>query len=142
MTRMERENCNCELRDRQWNGYGKCLRCGGPYVDKREPLIVETPYVDKREPLIVETPTVLTRIDEQLKTDTPPKLPKLPKLPKSSKPDKGDEDLGNVVGAATRAILADPSAASTKRVAWAYGCIRAGSEEEEPLLAILKSRLA
>lgn len=28
--------CDCELRDRQWNGYGRCLRCQRRYVDPRE----------------------------------------------------------------------------------------------------------
>lgn len=27
--------CVCELRDRMWNGYGKCLRCGRAYVGLR-----------------------------------------------------------------------------------------------------------
>lgn len=27
--------CDCELRDRQWNGFGRCLRCGAQYVDGR-----------------------------------------------------------------------------------------------------------
>lgn len=122
-------NCNCELRDRQWNGFGKCLRCGHAYVDKR---------AAPREPLIVEVPTVLTRIDTQLKAPEPPKVPS----PKPSKPDKGDEDLGNVVIAAVRAILANPETATAKRVAWAYGCLRAGSEEEAALLALLRTKLA
>lgn len=59
----------------------------------------------------------------------------------SSKPDKGDEDMGNVVRAAAPQIFANPDAASTKLVAWAYGCIRKGSEDEEKLLALLKSKL-
>ena len=29
--------CECDLRDRQWNGYGRCLRCGAPYVVARPP---------------------------------------------------------------------------------------------------------
>lgn len=57
------------------------------------------------------------------------------------KPDKGDEDLGNVVRAAAQNIFADPDGASLKRVAWAYGCIRAGSEEEARLLEILRAKL-
>jgi hypothetical protein len=57
-------------------------------------------------------------------------------------PDKGDEDLGNVVRAAVRNILADPAAASCKRVAWAYGCCRAGSEAEGILLVLLRDKLA
>ena len=28
--------CDCDLRDRMWNGYGKCLRCGHAYKDPRE----------------------------------------------------------------------------------------------------------
>lgn len=59
----------------------------------------------------------------------------------SSKPDKGDEDVGNVVKAAAQNIFADPDAASLKRVAWAYGCSRKGSEEEERLLALLRTKL-
>lgn len=27
--------CKCELQNRLWNGYGKCLRCGSRYVDDR-----------------------------------------------------------------------------------------------------------
>ena len=27
--------CDCELRDRQWNGFGRCLQCGRQYVDSR-----------------------------------------------------------------------------------------------------------
>ena len=60
---------------------------------------------------------------------------------KPEKCDKGDEDLGGVVRAAAQVIFADPSAASTKRVAWAYACSPAGSEDEARLLAILKTRL-
>ena len=59
----------------------------------------------------------------------------------SSKPDKGDEDMGGVVRGATQQIFSDPDAASTKLVAWAYGCVRKGSEDEERLLALLKSKL-
>jgi hypothetical protein len=57
------------------------------------------------------------------------------------KPDKGDEDIGNVVKAAARNIFTNPDEASLKRVAWAFGCIREGSEEEEKLLAILRAKL-
>lgn len=57
------------------------------------------------------------------------------------KPDKGDEDVGNVVKAAAQNIFADPGDAPLKRVAWAYGCSRVGSEEEAKLLAILRSKL-
>lgn len=59
----------------------------------------------------------------------------------SSKPDKGDEDIGNVVRAAAQQIFANPDATSLKLVAWAYGCIRKGSEEETQLLALLKTKL-
>lgn len=54
-----------------------------------------------------------------------------------AKLDKGDEDVGNVVRAAAQNIFADPAAASLKRVAWVYGAIRGGSEEEDRLLKIL-----
>lgn len=27
--------CDCELRDRLWNGYGRCLRCGCRHEDER-----------------------------------------------------------------------------------------------------------
>ena len=57
------------------------------------------------------------------------------------KPDKGDEDVGNVVRAAAQQIFANPDDASPKLVAWAYGCIRKGSDDEEKLLALLKSKL-
>lgn len=57
------------------------------------------------------------------------------------RPDKGDEDVGNVVRAAAQNIFANPDEASLKRVAWAYGCSRRGSEEEEKLLAILRTKL-
>ena len=59
----------------------------------------------------------------------------------SQKPDKGDEDVGNVVKAAAQQIFANPDGASLKLVAWAYGCIRKGSEEEELLLTLLKTKL-
>lgn len=59
----------------------------------------------------------------------------------SSKPDKGAEDMGNVVHAAAQQIFANPDGASPKLVAWAYGCIRKDSEDEEKLLALLKSKL-
>jgi hypothetical protein len=51
--------------------------------------------------------------------------------------DKGDEDLGNVVRAAAQNIFANPEAASLKRVAWAYGSIRAGSDDEARLFKLL-----
>ena len=60
---------------------------------------------------------------------------------KSTKLDKGDEDVGNVVRAAAQNIFADPDAASAKRVAWAYGCSRAGSEDETRLLKILRAKI-
>lgn len=59
----------------------------------------------------------------------------------SSKPDKGDEDVGNVVKAVTQQIFANPDDASLKLVAWAYECIRKGSEEEDRLRALLKTKL-
>jgi hypothetical protein len=31
----EPQKCECELRDRQWNGFGRCLRCGRQYVEGR-----------------------------------------------------------------------------------------------------------
>jgi hypothetical protein len=57
------------------------------------------------------------------------------------KPDKGDEDMGNVVQAAAQQIFANPDGSSLKLVAWAYGCIRKGSEDEEKLLVLLKAKL-
>ena len=59
----------------------------------------------------------------------------------SSKPDKGDEDVGNIVRAAAQNIFVNPDGASLKLVAWAYGCIRAGSEDEARLLEILRAKL-
>lgn len=35
---MNVRTCECDLRDRLWNGYGKCLRCGAAYVDDRRNL--------------------------------------------------------------------------------------------------------
>jgi len=58
-----------------------------------------------------------------------------------NKPDKGDEDMGNVVRAAAQQIFANPDSSSLKLVAWAYGCIRKDSDDEEKLLALLKSKL-
>ena len=58
-----------------------------------------------------------------------------------SKLDKGDEDLGNVVRAATQNILEKPEEATLKRVAWAYGCIRVGAEGEAQLLVLLRQKL-
>lgn len=55
--------------------------------------------------------------------------------------DKGDEDIGNVVRSAVQNIFANPAAASLKRVAWAYGSIRAGSEDEARLLVLLREKL-
>ena len=55
--------------------------------------------------------------------------------------DKGDEDVGNVVRAAAQQIFANPDAASFKLVAWAYGSIRAGSEDEARLLVLLREKL-
>lgn len=59
----------------------------------------------------------------------------------SSKPDKGDEDVGGVVKGAARQIFANPDGASLKLVAWAYGCIRQGTEEEAQLLSLLRAKL-
>jgi len=59
----------------------------------------------------------------------------------SVKVDKGDEDMGKVVQAAAQQIFANPDSASLKLVAWAYGCIRKGCEDEEKLLVLLKSKL-
>lgn len=49
--------------------------------------------------------------------------------------------MGNVVRAAAQQIFANPDAASTKLVAWAYGSIRKDSEDEAKLLALLKTKL-
>ena len=62
--------------------------------------------------------------------------------PKAPKLDKGDEDVGNVVKAAARQIFANPDGSSLKLVAWAYGCIRQGREEEAQLLMLLRTKLA
>ncbi len=37
--------CDCDPRARQWNGYGRCLRCGRQYVDgrTRPPLYCKEP---------------------------------------------------------------------------------------------------
>jgi hypothetical protein len=59
-----------------------------------------------------------------------------------TKLDKGDEDVGKIVQAAAQNIFSDPDAASLKRVAWAYGCIRAGSDDEARLLGLLRQKLA
>ena len=32
----EPPKCECELRDRKWNGYGRCLFCGCRYVEPRD----------------------------------------------------------------------------------------------------------
>lgn len=58
------------------------------------------------------------------------------------KPDKGDEDVGGVVRAATQNILAHPEQASLKRVAWAYGCSKVGSEDEAQLLRLMCAKIA
>jgi hypothetical protein len=39
-------------------------------------------------------------------------------------------------------VLQNPTAASLKRIAWAYGCSKKGSDEERLLLAILLDRTA
>lgn len=59
----------------------------------------------------------------------------------NTKLDKGGEDVGNVVRAASQNIFAHPELATLKLVAWAYGCIRAGSEEESKLLRILRAKI-
>jgi hypothetical protein len=59
-----------------------------------------------------------------------------------TKPDKGDEDMYRMMKAAAQNIFANPDDASAKRVAWAYGSIRAGSEEEARLLQLLREKLA
>lgn len=28
---IKNRKCECDLRDRRWNGYAKCLNCGGRY---------------------------------------------------------------------------------------------------------------
>lgn len=38
-------------------------------------------------------------------------------------------------------ILADPSAVSLKRIAWAFGCAKKDSEEEEALYRVLVARV-
>ena len=55
--------------------------------------------------------------------------------------DKGDEDMGRVVHAAAQQIFANPDTSSLKLVAWTYGCIRKGSEDEQKLLVLLKAKL-
>ena len=42
----------------------------------------------------------------------------------------------------TLAILRDPSRTSLKRLAWAYGVARKGSDEERAILDILLARIA
>lgn len=39
-------------------------------------------------------------------------------------------------------IIVDPSQASTKRIAWAFGCARKDSDEEMALYRILVERVA
>lgn len=41
---------------------------------------------------------------------------------------------------ATASILIDPDTASTKRIAWAFGCAKKGSDEELALFRILRER--
>ena len=60
---------------------------------------------------------------------------------KEPKLDKGDEAMGRIVGAAAQQIFANPDGSSLKLVAWAYGCIRAGSDEEARLLELLRAKL-
>lgn len=43
----------------------------------------------------------------------------------------------------TRAhVLLDPKSSSLKRIAWAFGCARKGSDEERQLEAVLRAKLA
>lgn len=42
---------------------------------------------------------------------------------------------------ATFGVLVAPSSASLKRIAWAFGCAKKGSDEERQLEAILRDRL-
>jgi hypothetical protein len=63
------------------------------------------------------------------------------KLEKAPRTDKGDEDIGNVVRGACDSIFANPDKATTKRIAWAYGCSKKDSEDEAKLLAILRERI-
>ena len=58
-----------------------------------------------------------------------------------TKLDRFDEGMNRIVLAAAQNIFADPDAASTKLVAWAYGAIRKDSDEEARLLALLKAKL-
>ena len=39
-------------------------------------------------------------------------------------------------------ILVDPATASTKRIAWAFGCAKKDSDEERQLFLILRDRFA
>lgn len=38
-------------------------------------------------------------------------------------------------------IITNPDSASLKRVAWAYGCAKKGSDEERQLLAVLVEKV-
>jgi len=51
----------------------------------------------------------------------------------------GDTAAGN---RASSKILADPEAASLKRIAWAFGCSRKNSDEEAALCRLLCDRVA
>lgn len=39
-------------------------------------------------------------------------------------------------------ILSNPDAASTKRIAWAFGCAKKDSDEERALYRVLRERFA
>lgn len=41
-----------------------------------------------------------------------------------------------------KSIIENPDGCSLKRIAWAFGCSRKGSEEERKLEEIIKSRIA
>jgi hypothetical protein len=41
----------------------------------------------------------------------------------------------------TASIIADPDSASLKRIAWAFGCAKHGSDEEMQLRAILIAKI-
>ena len=43
MTDIFLTKCECDLRDRQWNGFGRCLHCGSRYVDDRSALLAREP---------------------------------------------------------------------------------------------------
>jgi len=43
--------------------------------------------------------------------------------------------------AVAAAVLANPDSYSLKRVAWAYGCAKKGSDDEAKLLEVLVARI-